>query len=119
MRDGPLYTQNYPLHSGKGSLCEGGIREPMIVSWPGVAKPDTRCDKYLLIEDFYPTILEMARIKDYKTVQPIDGVSFVPLLTGTGDPSKGVPSSGTCRTTGATTVRASTSTVRSAMATGN
>ena len=88
-RDGPLYTQNYPLHSGKGSLCEGGIREPMIVSWPGVAKPDTRCDKYLLIEDFYPTILEMARIKNYKTVQPIDGVSFVPLLTGTGDPSKG------------------------------
>ena len=59
-RDGPLYTQNYPLLSGKGSLCEGGIREPMIVSWPGVAQPNTRCDKYLLIEDFYPTILEMA-----------------------------------------------------------
>ena len=88
-RDGPLYTQNYPLHSGKGSLCEGGIREPMIVSWPGVAQPNTRCDKYLLIEDFYPTILEMAGVKDYETVQPIDGVSFVPLLTGTGDPSKG------------------------------
>ena len=82
-RDGPLYTQNYPLHSGKGSLCEGGIREPMIVSWPGIAKPNTRCDKYLLIEDFYPTILEMAGVKDYKTVQPIDGISFVPLLTRT------------------------------------
>lgn len=88
-RDGPLHTQNYPLLSGKGSLCEGGIREPMIVSWPGVAKPDTRCDKYLLIEDFYPTILEMAGVKDYQTVQPIDGVSFVPLITGTGDPSDG------------------------------
>ena len=88
-RDGPLYTQNYPLLSGKGSLCEGGIREPMIVSWPGVAQPNTRCDKYLLIEDFYPTILEMAGVKDYETVQPIDGISFVPLLTGTGDPSKG------------------------------
>lgn len=88
-RDGPLYTQNYPLLSGKGSLCEGGIREPMIVSWPGVAQPNTRCDKYLPIEDFYPTILEMAGVKDYETVQPIDGISFVPLLTGTGDPSKG------------------------------
>ena len=70
-RDGPLYTQNYPLLSGKGSLCEGGIREPMIVSWPGVAQPNTRCDKYLLIEDFYPTILEMAGVKDYETVQPL------------------------------------------------
>lgn len=88
-KKGPLYTQNYPLLSGKGSLCEGGIREPMIVSWPGVAQPNTRCDKYLLIEDFYPTILEMAGVKDYETVQPIDGISFVPLLTGTGDPSKG------------------------------
>lgn len=61
----------------------------MIVSWPGVAQPNTRCDKYLLIEDFYPTILEMAGVKDYETVQPIDGISFIPLLTGTGDPSKG------------------------------
>jgi len=61
----------------------------MIVRWPGVVKPDTKCDKYLIIEDFYPTILEMAQIKHYKTIQPIDGISFMPLLTHTGDPSKG------------------------------
>lgn len=61
----------------------------MIVSWPGVVTPDTRCDKYLIIEDFYPTILEMAGITNYKTVNPIDGISFMPLLKGTGDPSKG------------------------------
>lgn len=88
-RDGKLHTQNYPLNSGKGSAYEGGIREPMIVRWPGVVKSDTKCDKYLLIEDFYPTILEMAQVKDYKTVQPIDGISFMPLLKQTGDPSKG------------------------------
>lgn len=87
-RDGTPHTQNYPLNSGKGSLYEGGIREPMIVSWPGVTKPDTRCDKYLIIEDFYPTILEMAGIHDYKTKSPVDGISFVPLLNNTGDPSK-------------------------------
>lgn len=88
-RDGPLYTQNYPLNCGKGSLYEGGIREPMIVSWPGTVAPGTRCDKYLMIEDFYPTLLEMAGVKDYQTTAPIDGISFMPLLKGTGDPSKG------------------------------
>lgn len=88
-RDGAPHTQNYPLNSGKGSLYEGGIREPMIVSWPGVVEPNARCDKYLLIEDFYPTILEMAQVKHYKTVQPIDGVSFMPLLKQTKDTSKG------------------------------
>lgn len=88
-RDGQLHAQNYPLNSGKGSAYEGGIREPMIVRWPGVVSPGTKCDKYLIIEDFYPSILEMAQVKKYSTVQPIDGVSFLPLLKGTGDPSKG------------------------------
>lgn len=88
-RDGTPHTQNAPLNSGKGSAYEGGIREPMIVAWPGVTRGGTRCDEYLLIEDFYPTILEMAGIRRYRTVQPIDGRSFVPLLTGTGNPARG------------------------------
>lgn len=88
-RDGPVHTQNAPLNSGKGSAYEGGVREPMIVSWPGTVAPGTRCNQYVLIEDFFPTILEMAGITDYKTIQPVDGVSFIPLLKGTGDPSKG------------------------------
>lgn len=88
-RDGKIHTQNDPLNSGKGSAYEGGIREPMIVRWPGVVMPQSQCDKYLLIEDFYPTILDMAQIHKYKTVQPIDGISFMPLLKQTGDPSKG------------------------------
>ncbi|MCP9611959.1 sulfatase [Coprobacter tertius] len=88
-RDGTPYTQNSPLKSGKGSAYEGGIREPMIVSWPGVVKPDTKCDKYMIIEDFFPTILEMAGVKHYSTVQQVDGKSIVPLLTQAGDPSNG------------------------------
>ena len=88
-RDGTPHTQNAPLRSGKGSMYEGGIREPMIVKWPGEVQPDTRCDKYLIIEDFYPTILEMAGVKDYQTVAPIDGISFMPMLKQTGDTSKG------------------------------
>ena len=88
-RDEPLYTQNAPLRSGKGSLLEGGIREPMIVRWPRVVEGGLRCDDYLLIEDFFPTILEMAGIRRYQVPQKIDGRSFVPLLKGTGNPSRG------------------------------
>ncbi|MBR5963115.1 MAG: sulfatase [Bacteroidaceae bacterium] len=81
-RDEPLYTQNAPLRCGKGSLLEGGIREPMIVRWPGIVQESSRCDSYLLIEDFFPSILEMAGISRYSVPQPIDGRSFVPLLCG-------------------------------------
>ena len=61
----------------------------MIVKWPGVTQAASTCDKPLIVEDFYPTLLEMAGIEHYKTLQTIDGVSFVPLLDNTGDPSKG------------------------------
>ncbi len=95
-RGGKPNTHNLPLSSGKGSAYEGGIREPMIVRWPGVVKPATTCATPVIIEDFFPTILELAGVKspphwesagrgDDKTplnLQGIDGVSFVPLLKG-------------------------------------
>ena len=86
-RDGPLYTQNSPLDCGKGSLHEGGIRVPMIVKWPGKVREATTCDHYLMIEDFYPTILEMAGIPNYSTKNQIDGISFLPMLFEQGDTS--------------------------------
>jgi len=82
-RGGTPNMHNKPLSSGKGSIHEGGIREPMIVKWPGVVKPKTSNDNYLIIEDFFPTILEMAEVEKYKTVQKTDGESFIPLLKNT------------------------------------
>lgn len=79
-RAGELHTHNRPLSSGKGSIHEGGIREPMIVKWLGVVEPNSTNSNYLIIEDFYPTILEMAGILEYQTVQTIDGQSFVHIL---------------------------------------
>ncbi|WP_316838652.1 sulfatase [Pedobacter gandavensis] len=79
-RGGAAYTQNLPLKAGKGSVNEGGIREPMIVKWPGVVKPATTVNQYVIIEDFFPTVLEMAGIKQYKTIQELDGKSMVPML---------------------------------------
>ncbi len=79
-RGGERHTHNRPLASGKGSAYEGGIREPMIVKWPGVTATSSVCNEYLMIEDFFPTILEMAGINQAKMVQQVDGISFMPLL---------------------------------------
>jgi arylsulfatase A-like enzyme len=75
--------RNLPLRGHKLTPYEGGIREPMIVKWPGVTKPASICADPLVIEDFFPTILELAGA-DWrgKTLQTVDGVSFVPLLRG-------------------------------------
>lgn len=81
-RGGERHTHNKPLKSGKGSAYEGGIREPMLVKWPGHTKGNWTTDAYVIIEDFYPTILEMAGIEKAETVQEVDGRSFVPLLVG-------------------------------------
>ncbi|WP_265242778.1 sulfatase [Muriicola sp. Z0-33] len=79
-RGGEANTHNRPLASGKGSMYEGGIREPMLVKWPGVVAPGTVSDQQLIIEDFYPTILEMAGVDQLSTVQEVDGISFTAAL---------------------------------------
>lgn len=84
-RGGKPETHNLPLSCGKGSVREGGIREPMIVKWPGRVKPATVCETPVIIEDFFPTLLDIAGAKNTKS----DGVSFLPLLDGApGDPAR-------------------------------
>lgn len=87
-REGNPPQTNYPLNSGKGSAYEGGIRVPMIVKWPGKVQSNSVCNDYLTIEDFFPTILEMAGVKSYETVQQVDGMSFLPMLFQTGTTAK-------------------------------
>ncbi len=70
---------NGGLRRGKGWLYEGGIREPLIVKWPGVTEPGSVCDTPVSSVDFYPTILEIAGVDDAPGHAP-DGESLVPLL---------------------------------------
>ncbi|HUT32451.1 MAG TPA: sulfatase [Planctomycetota bacterium] len=74
-------TSNLPLRAGKGWLYEGGIREPMIVRWPGVVEPGSVCSCPVTSTDFYPTMLEMAGLPAAPK-QHVDGLSLVPLLKG-------------------------------------
>lgn len=76
----PNFHQNYPARAGKGSALEGGVHEPMMVYWPGVTRGGTINENRVMVEDFFPSILEMAGVKSYRTKQTVDGKSFVPLL---------------------------------------
>jgi arylsulfatase A-like enzyme len=78
-------TSNLPLRDGKGFLHEGGIRVPLIVKWPGAIRENSACETPVSSIDFFPTLMELAGL--HKT-NVVDGVSLVPLLTGTGAISK-------------------------------
>jgi len=79
--NGPYITTNAPLRGFKGSLYEGGIRVPLIVRWPGVAKPGSTCGQPVISNDFMPTLLDVAGLEP-RPGQVIDGTSLVPLLKG-------------------------------------
>ncbi len=74
-------SKNRPLRGHKLTPYEGGVRVPLIVKWPGIISPGINSKNYVIIEDIFPTFLEIAGV-DYKSKvsQHIDGVSFVPLI---------------------------------------
>ena len=80
-KGGVRHTQNSPLREGKASCYEAGIRVPMVVYWRGKVAAGTRINTPVVAEDLYPTILEMAGVDSYQSVQQIDGQSIVRLLT--------------------------------------
>jgi hypothetical protein len=76
-------TNNAPLREGKGRIYEGGQRVPLMVRWPGHVQPGSTSDTVVGAIDLFPTVLDAADC-DEPTDQIIDGVSFLPVLTGTG-----------------------------------
>lgn len=72
----PEYSQE-PLRGGKGGYYEGGIRVPMIVRWPGVVKPGSRCEAPVINVDLFPTFLAAAGAKIDKK---LDGENLLPLF---------------------------------------
>mgnify|MGYP001564819222 CR=1 FL=1 len=74
-------TSNVPLRAGKGWHYEGGVREPLLVKWPGITKAGSVCDAPMISTDYYSTILEIVGAPA-RPQQHMDGVSLVPLLKG-------------------------------------
>ena len=76
-------STNQPLKLGKGTLWEGGMRVPFIVSGPGIAA-GTISDARVVSLDFFPTFAELAGAAD-TLPDDLEGGSLVPLLHGGGD----------------------------------
>lgn len=74
----PPVTSNAPLRAGKGSSYEGGVRVPLFIRWPGVARPGSESDEPVITMDLCATILEATDAAPPARAQ--DGVSLLPLL---------------------------------------
>jgi arylsulfatase A-like enzyme len=78
----PRVTHNTPFRAGKGYLYEGGLRVPLIVDGPGMAKRRV-VDAPFINTDWMPTLLDIAGAP----VSGLDGISQVRLLgSGTAPP---------------------------------
>lgn len=74
-------TSNAPLRANKGAYYEGGIRVPLIIKWPGVAKPGHLVSTPVTSTDFYPTCLTAAGLPALPN-QHVDGLDLAPVLKG-------------------------------------
>lgn len=74
-------TCNAPLAEGKGWMYDGGVREPLLIRWPGPVAAGVKIDVPVTTPDLYPTLLEAAGLPP-RPSQHVDGVSFLPALRG-------------------------------------
>mgnify|MGYP006074247341 FL=1 len=67
-----------PHKGAKGSLYEGGIRVPSIISWPGHLPQNTVRKQLSTACDWYPTLLELCDLPPAE--HKLDGKSLLPVI---------------------------------------
>jgi arylsulfatase len=69
-----------PWREGKGTVFEGGVREPCLMRWPGRIPRGRVCDEPLMTIDLFPTLAGLvgAELPAHK----IDGRDVWPVLSG-------------------------------------
>lgn len=75
--------QALPLREGKGTMFEGGYREPTLMWWKGKIPASTSCDQLCSTIDIVPTVAKLigAELPSHK----IDGEDIRPLMFGEPD----------------------------------
>jgi arylsulfatase A len=77
--DPDFFKSSGGLRGIKRDLYEGGIRVPMIASWPGTIAPGTTTNFAAAHWDWFPTFAELAGVA---APQGLDGISIAPVLRG-------------------------------------
>ena len=75
---------NGPYQNGKGSLTEGGVLVPAVVSWPGQF-PARPLPQRVTVQDILPTLAAIAGA-ELEPDQPVDGADQTDLLSGRAHP---------------------------------
>ncbi|WP_121353549.1 sulfatase [Flavisolibacter nicotianae] len=75
------------LRAGKSWLYEGGIRECLLMRWPGKIAANTVTNEPMAGTDFYPTFLEVAGTQN-PPGNLVDGKSIVSLMMGKKAPAR-------------------------------
>ena len=71
-----------PLREGKGTMFDGGCREPMLAWWPGTIPANSICREPAMTIDLLPTIAYLTKAK--LPEHTIDGQNVWPLFTEDG-----------------------------------
>ncbi len=74
-------ASNQPLRGTKGTVYEGGIRVPFVVSWPGRLPAGKVYPHPVSSLDVAPTLAALAGA-EWPADRPADGVNLIPYLTG-------------------------------------
>jgi arylsulfatase A-like enzyme len=69
------------LRGAKGSIWEGGLREPCLMKWPGRIQAGAVCDEVIAGFDLYTTFAKIAGV-DIPKDRIIDGKDITPLMFG-------------------------------------
>jgi len=70
-----------PFSSFKSSASEGGVRAPLIISYPKAVPMGQRTDAFASVLDVVPTLLEFVGVKPSSS-SPLAGRSMIALLSG-------------------------------------
>ncbi|MEO1213498.1 MAG: sulfatase-like hydrolase/transferase [Bacteroidota bacterium] len=75
----PIYANNTPLRGSKYVLYEGGVKVPMIFSFPGKIKSEQVMSNWVSAMDILPSICSFTGVEK---PQVLDGLDLYPLVTG-------------------------------------